>query len=85
MGKVKQIEIKTQTYYFYDDKISFKSFDSNLLTTDKRHYKGINIYQIGHITLKEIDDCKNIYRVNPLSLIINDASGYIEEKMEINT
>ena len=44
MGKVKQIEIKIQTYYFYDDKISFKSFDSNLLTTDKKHYKGINIY-----------------------------------------
>ena len=44
MGKVKQIEVKIQTYYFYDDKISFKNFDSNLLTTDKKHYKGINIY-----------------------------------------
>ena len=30
--------------------------------------------------LKKIDDCKNIYSVNPLYLRINHASGYIEEK-----
>ena len=30
--------------------------------------------------LKKIDDCENIYTVNPLCLLINHASGYIEEK-----
>ena len=30
--------------------------------------------------LKKIDDCKNIHSGNPLYLIINQASGYIEEK-----
>ena len=35
---------------------------------------------IGYITIKKIDDCKNIYSVNPLYLRINHASGYIEEK-----
>ena len=32
------------------------------------------------LQLKKIDDCKNIYSVNPLYLRINHASGYIEEK-----
>ena len=66
MGKVKQIEIKNQTYYFYNDMINLKDFESNLLKIDKKHYKGIDIYYIGNITIKI-------------------ASGYIEEKMEINT
>ena len=35
--------------------------------------------------LKKIDDCENIYSENPLYLLINHASGYIEKKKEINT
>ena len=65
--------------------ISFKDFESSLLKIDKKHYKGINIYYIGHITIKAFDDCENIYSVNHFYLLINHASGYIEEKMEINT
>ena len=30
--------------------------------------------------LKKIDDCEEIYRVKPLYLLVNHASGYIEEK-----
>ena len=56
MGEVKQISIKNQTYYFYNDMINFKHFESNLLKIDKKHYKGINIYYIGYITIKKIDD-----------------------------
>ena len=37
-------------------------------------------YNIGYITIKKIDDCKNIYRINPLYLLVNHASEYIEEK-----
>ena len=85
MGKVKQIEIKNRTYYFYNDMINLKNFDSSLLKIDKKHYKGINIYYIGYTTIKKIDDCENIYSVNPLYLLVNHARGYIEEKMEINT
>ena len=65
--------------------INLKDFDSNLLKIDKKHYKKINIYYIGYITIKKIDDYENINSVNPLSLLVNHASGYIEEKMEINT
>ena len=46
--------------------ISPKRFDSNLLKIDEKHYKGFNIYYIGYITIKKIDDCENICRVNIL-------------------
>ena len=80
MGKVKQIEIKNRTYYFYNDMINLKNFESNLLKIDKKHYKGIDIYYIGYITIRKIGDCENIHSVNPLYLLIKQASGYFEEK-----
>ena len=83
MGEHKQIGIKNRN--FYNDMINLKHFNSNLLKIDKKHYKGINIYYTGYITIKKTDDWENICSVNPLYLIINDAGGYIEEKMEINT
>ena len=43
MGKVKQIEIRNQTYYFYNNMINLENFESNLLKIDKKHYKRINI------------------------------------------
>ena len=65
--------------------INFKNLKPNLLKIDKNHYKEINIYYIGYITIKNIDDCESIYSVNPLYLQVNHASGYIEKKMEIDT
>ena len=80
MGTVKQIDIKNRTYYFYNDMIDIKKFDSNLLKIDKKSYKDIGIYNIGYITIKKIDNYENIYSINPLYLIIDHTSGYIEEK-----
>ena len=60
--------------------INIKHFEPNLLKIDRKSYKNIGIYNIGYITIKKIDDCENIYSVNPLYLLINHASGYIEEK-----
>ena len=80
MGEVKQINIKNWTYYFYNDIIDLKDFDAKLLKIDKKSYKNIDIYYIGYITIKKIDDCENIHSVNPLYLLVNHASGYIEEK-----
>ena len=65
MGLVKQINIKSRTSYFYNDMINIKIFDSNLLKIDKKSYKDIGIYNIGYITIKKIDHCKNIHIVNP--------------------
>ena len=32
-----------------------------------------------------MDDCENIYNVNPLYLFVNHANGYIQKKVRINT
>ena len=79
MGVVKQINIKNRTYYFYNDRINIKKFDPILLKINRKSYKDIGIYNIGYITIKKIDDCENIYSVNPLYLRITHANGYIEE------
>ena len=71
MGKVKQINIKNRTYYFYNDQINLKDFDAKLLKIDKKDYKDIDIYYIGYVTVKKIVNCNNINSVNPFYLMIN--------------
>ena len=80
MGEVEQINIKSWAYDFYNDIIDLKDFESNLLKIDKKSYKNIDIYYIGYITIKKIDDYESIYSVNPLYLRVNHASGFIEQK-----
>ena len=82
MGEVKQINIKNQTHYSYKDMINIKRFEPSLLKIDRKSYKKIGIYNIGYITIKKIDDYENLYSVNPLYLLVNHATGYIEEKNE---
>ena len=80
MGSKKEIKIKNRTYYFYIDIIDIKTFDSNNAKLDKKTYKNLDIYNIGHITIKKIGDCYDVNSVNPLYLLIVNASGYIEGK-----
>ena len=80
MREAKQINIKNRTYYFYNDN-NIKDFDAKLLKIDKKSYKTIGIYNIGYITITKIDDCSKIYSVNHLYLLVDHASGYIEEKV----
>ena len=51
---MKEINIKNRTYYFYKEMINLQDFESDLLKIDKNHYKGINIYYIGYITIKKL-------------------------------
>ena len=39
METTKQINIKNQTYYFYNDIIDIKTFDSNMSKLDKNRTK----------------------------------------------
>ena len=80
MGKVKKLNIKSQTYYYFNDIINIKDFHSNLLRIDKKRYKDIDIYYIGYITVKKIGDCENINSINPLYLMIHSVTGYFKEK-----
>ena len=66
MGEIKQINIKNRTYYFCNDQIDLKIFDANLLKIDKKDCNKIDICYIAYVTVKKIDNCKNINSVNPL-------------------
>ena len=80
MWEVRQINIENRTYYFYNNIIYLRDFRWNLLKIDRKLYKNIDIYYIGYILIKKIDDYETIYSLNPLNLLIDHASGYIEEK-----
>ena len=60
MGLVTQIDIKNRTYYFYNDMINIKNFDSNLLKINKKSYKDIGIDNIRYIMVKKTDDYESI-------------------------
>ena len=80
MGETKELNIKIQTYYFFDDIINIRNFHSNLLKIDKKPYKDIDIYYISYITIKKFGNYENIHSVNPLYLIIYSATGYFKVK-----
>ena len=80
MGKVKQINIKNRTYYFYNDQIDLRDFDAKLLKLDKKDYKDIDIHYIGYVTVKKTANCNNINSVNPLYLMSNEMIDHFEEK-----
>ena len=82
MGKIRQINIKNRTYYFYNDQIDLKDFDARLLKIDKKDYNEIDIYYIGYVTIKKIGDYNNINSVNPLYLMINEMISHFEERNE---
>ena len=79
MGSIKEINIKNQTCYFYNDIIDIKTFDSNNLKLAKKTYKDLDIYNIAYVTIKKIGHDYDVNSVNPLYLHIDNASGYIKE------
>ena len=84
MGQVKEINIKNRTFYFLNGMINIEVFDPNSLKINKKLYKNINIYYIGYITIKKIDDCQIIYSVNPLYLIIAEVDDILKEKIGVD-
>ena len=61
MGEVNQINIKNQTFYYYNDQINLKNLkDVRLLKTEKKDYEEIDIYYIGYVTVKKDRNCNNL-------------------------
>ena len=58
-NKVKDIDLKNWTYFFFNDMINIKNFDANNIKIDKKSYKYILIYNIGYVTIKRFEVCKN--------------------------
>ena len=75
-NKVKDINIKNQTYYFFNDNIDIENFGPYIIKIDERSCKNILIYYIGYVTIKKY--FKN-YSVNHLYLIFRYVKGYFEE------
>ena len=75
-NKVKDMNIKNRTYYFFNDIIAIEDFDSNNIKIDEKPYKNILIYYIGYATIKE---CVKIDSVNPLCITFRYVNRYFEE------
>ena len=61
-NKIKDIDKKYQTYYFLNDIINIKNFDSDKVRIDEKSYENILIYYIGYLKIKGL----KTNRVNPL-------------------
>ena len=77
-NKVKDIDIKNRTYYFFNDIINIKNFGANNNKIDIKSYKNILIYYVGYFTIKDSKYVK-INSANPLYFIFSVANGYFEE------
>ena len=75
-NKVKDINIKNRTYYFFNDIIIIVIFDFNDIKIDKTSYKNILIYFLGYVTIKKYI---KTYSGNLLLLIFGKVNGYFEE------
>ena len=69
MRSIKDINIKSRAYYFYDDMINIK------VKINKNSFKNIAIYYIGYNTKKDKYEYNS---VNPLYLIVHEVDGLIE-------
>ena len=76
MGSIKERNIKEPTYYFYNGIIDIEAFDSKNIKIDKKTSKGLDIYNIGYVTIKKSGCGYDVDSVNPLYLRIDNATGF---------
>ena len=77
-NKVKGIDTKDRTYYFFNDMINIRNFDLNNIKLDEKSYKNILTYYIGYVTIKD-SKYEKIYIVNFVYFIFNKVNGNFEE------
>ena len=58
-NKVKDLDMKNRTYYFFNDIINIKKIDSNNIKIAEKSSKDILIYYIGYVMTKDLKFCKN--------------------------
>ena len=73
---IRQLNNEGRTYYFYNDLINIKNFNSNNLKLEKKSLLGNSVYYIGYITKKPQ---WNVNSVNPSYLMISRIKGHFEE------
>ena len=66
-NKVRDMNIKYRTYYFFSDINDIENFDPNNIKIAEKSYKNFSIYYTGYMTIKKY---LKIYSVSPLYLIL---------------
>ena len=84
MGKIKQINIKNRTNYFYNDVINLDEFDGSKIKVERKNFNDIDIYYLGCEYKKKITECNEINSVNPLYLRIKDMKGQFKKGKDGN-
>ena len=79
MGEIKQINVKNQTYYFYNNTIDLDEFDESKTKVDIKMFNDNNIYYLGYKYKKKITEFNEINSVNSLYLKITDIKGQFKE------
>ena len=79
METIKKINIKNQTYYFYNNIINLDEFDGKKIKVDKKDFNNIDIYYLGYEHKKKIAECDVINSANPIYLRIVDMNGQFEK------
>ena len=79
MGETKQINIKSQAYYFYNDIINVDEFDGSKIKVDRKNFNGIDIYYLGFEYKKKFSEFNKMNRINPLHLEIKDIKGQFKK------
>ena len=73
----KQLDIKNNTYYFYNDSVNLSNFSVNNL--DRKAWKDIDTYYIGYVGKNKPEDRK-VNNLNPLYLMVNRVFSFVGEK-----
>ena len=50
-NKLKEVDIKNHTYYYFDDAIRIEDFDFDKVLMDEKSYKNILVHYISHTTV----------------------------------
>ena len=79
MREIKQINIKIELYYFYNDIINLDEFDGSKIKVDRKNFNDIDIYYLGYEHKKKITECNEISNINPLYLRITDMKGQFKK------
>ena len=79
-GKSQTNRDQKSNLFFLQRHDQSQKFWIKLVKNRKKYYKSIDMYYNGYIAITKNLWLGNIHSVSPLYLLINDASGYIEEK-----
>ena len=84
MEELRQINIKNQSCYFYNDIIDFDDFDESKIKIDKRGINDIDIYYLGYEYKKKHTEGNVINSINPCYLRIRDMRGQFKKGKDDN-